>query len=50
MLLGEITSELSEADERAVLDAVAALRGWVTVVMATHSKAVIEAADVVVSL
>lgn len=50
MLLDEITSELSEADERAVLEAVAALRGRVTIVMATHSKAAIEAADLVVSL
>ena len=50
MLLDEITSELSQSDERAVLDAIAALRGRVTVVMATHSETAIEAADLVVSL
>ena len=50
MLLDEITSELSASDERAVLGALAALRGRVTVVMATHSRAAIEEADLVVFL
>ena len=50
MLLDEITSELSASDERAVLDALAAMRGRVTVVMATHSRAAIEEADLVVFL
>lgn len=50
VLLDEITSELSASDERAVFDALAALRGRVTVVMATHSRAAIEEADLVVFL
>ena len=50
MLLDEITSELSASDERAVLHALAGLRGRVTVVMATHSRAAIEEADLVVFL
>ena len=50
IVLDEVTSALDTDNEAAVLGAVAALRGEVTLVVVTHRPAAIEGADLVVEL